>query len=61
MEQQPATEKKTLLRTLRESVLPVKPDDNVVVKFSKNVGFGVFLVLFSCVSLAIVLSISLAL
>ncbi|SFM91106.1 hypothetical protein SAMN05428949_1265 [Chitinophaga sp. YR627] len=61
MEQQPATEKKTLLQTLRESVLPVKPNDHVVVKFGKNIGFGVFLVLFSCVSLAIVLSISLAL
>lgn len=61
MENQPATDKKSLIKTLRESVLPIKPGDHVVVRFGKNVGFSIFLVLFSCVSLAIVLSISLAL
>ncbi len=54
-------QKKSLIRTLRAAVLPIKETDNEFVKGVKNIGFGVFLILFTCVSGAIILAMSLAL
>ena len=53
-------EKKSLIQRLRASVLPIKPTDNVVVKLGKNAGFVLFMIMFSFVSLAIVLAVTLA-
>ncbi|GEP93409.1 hypothetical protein SAMN05660909_05294 [Chitinophaga terrae (ex Kim and Jung 2007)] len=52
---------KPLLKRLREAVFPVKPDDKPIVKVSKNIGFAMFLILFSCVSLVLAAAISFAL
>lgn|GEM_PF-2690494 len=54
-------QKKSLIQTLRSAVLPIKETDNEFVKGVKNVGFGVFLIFFTCVSGAIILAMSLAL
>ncbi|MBN9296022.1 MAG: hypothetical protein J0I41_03375 [Filimonas sp.] len=59
MEEQ--SEGKTLYNRLRENVLPLKEGDSPVIKLGKNVGFSLFLILFTCVSLTIVIAISLAL
>jgi hypothetical protein len=52
---------KPLLKRLREAVFPVKPDDKPIIKVSKNIGFAMFLILFSCVSLVLAAAISFAL
>lgn len=57
----PEEAKKSIYRSLRESVLPVKTSDNVVVKFLKNTGFGVFLIMLSVVSLLMATAVAFAL
>lgn len=52
---------KPLLKKIRASILPVKPTDNVAVKFGKNLGFVLFSILFGCISLAIIIGILFAL
>lgn len=52
---------KPLLKRLREAILPIKPDDKPIVKVSKNIGFAMSLILFSCVSLVLAIAISFAL
>ncbi|RFS24746.1 hypothetical protein DVR12_05990 [Chitinophaga silvatica] len=52
---------KPLLKRLREAVLPVKPGDKAFIRVTKNVGFVMFLILFSCVSLVLAAAISFAL
>lgn len=54
-------EKKSLFQSLRAAVLPIKETDNQLVKGVKNVGFGLFFILLSCVSAAIILAMSFAL
>ena len=54
-------ESKPLLKRLREGIFPVKPEDKPIVKIGKNVGFTMFLILFSCVSLVLAAAISFAL
>lgn len=61
METEKQEGKKSMLNRLREAVLPIKDGDNAVVKVGKNLGFGLFLILFSCVSGAIIMAVSLAL
>jgi len=50
-----------VLKKIRRAVLPLKETDNCIVRLGKNVGFVAFIILFICVSLAIVIGISLAL
>ena len=57
----PEAAKKSMYRSLRESVLPVKTNDNVMVKFLKNTGFGVFLIMLSVVSLLMATAVAFAL
>jgi hypothetical protein len=54
-------QKKSLFQSLRAAVLPIKTTDNQFVKGAKNIGFGLFFILLSCVSAAIILAMSFAL
>lgn len=57
----PPEAEKSLPAKIREMVLPVKPGDNGFVKLGKNLGFSVFFILFSCVTIAIATAILFAL
>jgi hypothetical protein len=50
-----------VFKKIRRSVLPLKETDNAIIRLGKNAGFVAFIVLFICVSLAIIIGISLAL
>jgi hypothetical protein len=53
--------KKPLYKKIREQIFPIKQTDNSLVKFGKNTGFILFLIMFSLVSLMIVMAIAFAL
>ena len=50
-----------MLKKLRKAILPKKNTDNSIVKLGKDAGFVVFLILIICVSVGIMIGISLAL
>lgn len=60
--EQPVQEeaKKSLYRSLRANVLPVKPEDGMIVRFLKNTGFGIFLVMSSVVGALIAVAVAFA-
>jgi len=50
-----------VLKKIRRAVLPLKETDSFIVRLGKNAGFAAFIILFICVSLAIIIGISLVL
>ncbi|MBZ4191196.1 hypothetical protein [Niabella beijingensis] len=54
-------EQKSFYRKLRESILPVKPADNTLIKLGKNAGFIVFFALLLIVSAAMLIAVAFAL
>lgn len=54
-------DEQSLMTKLRKMALPIKPGDNGFIKLGKNLGFSLFLILFSCVTLAIIAAILFAL
>lgn len=57
----PEEAKKSIYRSLRESVLPIKTKDNAIMRLLKNTGFGLFLIMLSFVSLMVVTAVAFAL
>ncbi|PSL25347.1 hypothetical protein [Chitinophaga ginsengisoli] len=61
MENETQEAKKPLMKSLREAILPIKEGDGIVIRATKNAGFGLFMILFSCVSVAVLVAMCMAL
>lgn len=54
-------DEKSLMAKFRRMVLPIKPGDSGFIKAGKTLGFSLFFILFSCITIAIIVAILFAL